>query len=544
MLIWYFSFESKDTVKIGGLAEVPPRLGEALVKKDHKVQILIPSHGFVLDKQKSLKLIMVIEKQGYNIKVYSYNMPSVEHIIFSSKTLDYPEVYSPKYLFDKVIEWAIGVRGYAEKILAENIVPDIVHGNDWLSIPSLISLNNLYYVKGYDTRFYYQVHLLSKTIFDLRDITEKIGLETSSVLRGYYGVKTIKEYYELANGYADRLGGLISNKLLTVSKNYMREVIKRTGFDLENHVDYIPNATTWTIKNLLEYNRKIHAEIRDILVMDKVLLRDRKYIRKYLLLKKLGHLDEKEPVLDDWNVREFLKDLEWPPFRGEARVQEFREDGPLVIVTGRLTRQKGIHIILKGFEDLIVRVPEIKVLLLLLPVWSDKELLDEVIEASIFYRENLRVVFGKAYSIYSLAYLASNIMLAPSIYEPFGLMALEAMATGTPVVASKVGGLAETVIDITQYNISGTGLHIKPGDYKDLVDKTSDLVLLMETQYYEPWSSDWYDLVDRIDNKVLRKLLLTNPEIPIYIRRSCIKQAEKYNWDSSADKALKIYTGG
>ena len=544
MLIWFLSFESKDTVKVGGLAEVPPRLGEALVKKGHKVQLLIPSHGFIREKHDKLEHIMTIEALGHRIVVYRYDKPVVEHIIFSSNILDQPEVYSPKYMYSKVIEWAISVKAYAEKLLGEGIAPDIVHGNDWHSIPSMIVLNNLYYISKCNTRFYYQIHLLSRTIFELKEVSEAIGLDPLSSLKGYYGVKTIKEYYLLANGYADRIGGLISDKLLTVSKNYTRDVIKRTGFDLEDHVDYIPNATTWNIPDLLEYNRRLHPEISNKLLFDEIIANGRKELRKYLLLHGLEKICENEPVIEDRSVREYIEKLDWPPFKEGGRVESFTTDGPLIISTGRLARQKGVHILLRGIEDLIMRVPEIRIVLFLLPVWSDKKLLDNVIEAVLMFRENLRVVFGKVYSIYSLAHLATNIMLAPSIYEPFGLMALEAMAAGAPVVASKVGGLAETVVDITRYGGMGTGLHVEPGDHRDLVEKTADLVLFMETQYYKPWSKEWVDLVERIDNKVLKELLLSNPEIPLLIRRSCIKRAEEYNWEASAEKALKIYTGG
>ncbi|MGL4881396.1 MAG: glycosyltransferase, partial [Waterburya sp.] len=53
-----------------------------------------------------------------------------------------------------------------------------------------------------------------------------------------------------------------------------------------------------------------------------------------------------------------------------------------------------------------------------------------------------------------------DICVVPSHYEPFGLVAIEAMAAGTPVVASKVGGLAYTVVDEV------TGLLAPPQDHQ------------------------------------------------------------------------------
>ena len=66
--------------------------------------------------------------------------------------------------------------------------------------------------------------------------------------------------------------------------------------------------------------------------------------------------------------------------------------------------------------------------------------------------------------------LQSIISVVPSHYEPFGLVAIEAMASGTPVVASEVGGLKYTVVD------RETGLLVPPKNQQTFAEAI-DLIL-------------------------------------------------------------------
>jgi len=67
-------------------------------------------------------------------------------------------------------------------------------------------------------------------------------------------------------------------------------------------------------------------------------------------------------------------------------------------------------------------------------------------------------------------YSAAEVLVMPSFYESFGMVALEAMACGTPVIASQVGGLAFLVRD------GETGYHVPEGDPSALCDKLTLLL--------------------------------------------------------------------
>ncbi len=543
MNIWLLSFESIYTAKVGGLAEVPPRLGEALKKLGHNVYVLTPSHGFAEKRGRDhLEELLSIEIDKVRHGIYLYDKPPVPHIIFSGGILDHPEIYSPKHIMDKIRVWSILVRILLEKKSETRIQwPDIIHGNDWHSVPVIIAAKTVLEKPSENKRFIYQIHLLSRATLGIDQVSTGIGLDPHIPIRGIYGWKTIREYYELSNSYADRLGALISDKTVTVSREYVKELVKRLGWDLERYFDYIPNATTWKLPEIIKSVTRIHSSLKsDINVFNPV---HRRSLRTYTELKALGTMPQREPVIADHEFRVFLERISLEPLMPDGKTKPFEAEGPLAIMTGRLARQKGIHVLLKSIEDVIFNIPTVRILLLLLPVWGERKLAEELVEAASLYRENLRVIFGKAESLYYLAHMSSDVMVIPSLYEPFGLVALEGMITGNMVVASKTGGLAETVKDIHLYGLNGTGLHVEPGDPIDLASKLSDALLFMETGYREPWGKEWYSLVEKINDRTLRNLLYSNPEAPWIIRKSSHNRALEYTWEKSARKALMIYTG-
>lgn len=77
---------------------------------------------------------------------------------------------------------------------------------------------------------------------------------------------------------------------------------------------------------------------------------------------------------------------------------------------------------------------------------------------------------AKSQSQVAMYYAAADVCVVPSYYEPFGIVPIEAMATGTPVVASRTGGMRFTVVE------DETGHLAKPKDHKDLASKINTVL--------------------------------------------------------------------
>ena len=129
--------------------------------------------------------------------------------------------------------------------------------------------------------------------------------------------------------------------------------------------------------------------------------------------------------------------------------------GPLVYAVGRLVHEKGWHILIAAMELLVATFPYIRLVVAGVGGYRD-ELVRVARAAGVEERVALIGFISDAErnGLYSVADCA----VFPSLYEPFGIVALEAMALRCPVVVSDTGGLREVV------RPEVTGLLVPPDD--------------------------------------------------------------------------------
>ena len=158
------------------------------------------------------------------------------------------------------------------------------------------------------------------------------------------------------------------------------------------------------------------------------------------------------PALDPQKVTVVYNgiDLErWTPLHDadKARALGIDPDRPAIIFVGRITRQKGLPYLLRAARLL---PPEVQVILCA-GAPDTPEILAEVtglVEGLQAERDGV-VWIDRLLPNDELraALTASTVFVCPSIYEPLGIVNLEAMACGLPVVGTATGGIPEVIVD-------------------------------------------------------------------------------------------------
>jgi len=203
------------------------------------------------------------------------------------------------------------------------------------------------------------------------------------------------------------------------------------------------------------------------------------------------------------NVRLWPKAVDTESFTPEARTREMRSllsdghpDDPLVIFVGRISAEKSVDRCIPIVEEVRKRVPNAR-----LAFVGEGPLYDELRANPPAWATFTGYLSG---ADLSAAYASGDVLLFPSTTETLGFAALEAFASGVPVVAANAGGLPFVVAD---------------GDTGVLVDP-------------EVPDAAWADPIERI---------LTRPELRERMSAAGRAEAERWTWRASSETVLGYY---
>ena len=186
---------------------------------------------------------------------------------------------------------------------------------------------------------------------------------------------------------------------------------------------------------------------------------------------------------------------------------------PIILFVGRIEPLKGIDTLIKAISIVFQKTEwrsETPLLLIIGGTPEDSLVANShEVERLRILRESLgltdQIVFMGSKPQESLPYYysAADVLVVPSHYESFGMVALEAMACGTPVIASKVGGLSLAVQD------GSTGYLVPDRNPEQLAGKIEQL--------------------------------LTQPELARDIGQKAVEWARQFRWPLIAQRILEIY---
>ena len=126
------------------------------------------------------------------------------------------------------------------------------------------------------------------------------------------------------------------------------------------------------------------------------------------------------------------------------------------IFVGRRDKRKGVDVLLKAWNLIESELPDWS-MTLVGPPGNDLEL-EKKLKEDCPPRVKLAGTLSESDKYHFLA--RAGVVVIPSLYESFGITALEAMQMGAPILASNIGGLPEV--------ISGAGCFVLPGSVSDL----------------------------------------------------------------------------
>jgi glycosyltransferase involved in cell wall biosynthesis len=177
--------------------------------------------------------------------------------------------------------------------------------------------------------------------------------------------------------------------------------------------------------------------------------------------------------------------------REETKKKLGFENQKIVFFVGRPVREKGIDVLVKAYQEVKKEIKDSK--LVLLSYGNIPNLPQDVLHINSFVSEEERLNL----------IAASDVFVVPSLYEPFGIVAVEGLAMNKAVIGSRTGGIKEIIED------GSSGLLFEPGNHMELAEKI--------------------------------KLLLKDEKERKRMEANARKRAAFFSWEKNAEKVSSIY---
>jgi glycosyltransferase involved in cell wall biosynthesis len=129
----------------------------------------------------------------------------------------------------------------------------------------------------------------------------------------------------------------------------------------------------------------------------------------------------------------------------------------LILFVGRMVPEKGGRVLIEALPKVLAKFPDAKAVIV-----GKGGFVDELKALAEHYKLGHKALFTGYVDDDTLLrlYRVSDAFVVPSLYEPFGIVALESMAAGLPVVASDAGGLWE----IVEHDVTGISTYAGDSD--------------------------------------------------------------------------------
>lgn len=475
MQIVFASAECAPFVKTGGLGDVAGSLPAALVRAGAEVIVMVPKYATIKDEYKAQMEHFSDFYVSLGWRNEYCGLEKLEHDGVTYMFIDNERYFARDYpygFFDDGERFAFFSKAITESLqhLPAGFECDILHCNDWQTALAPVFLREFYQgLPLYDR---------VKTVFSIHNVAFQ-GQFSDTVMEDILGVAHIPAAASQLRCDACSINYMLgalryADAITTVSPTYANEI------------------------QTPEFGEGLDGVLRE---------------RSYALQGILNGIDVAgfDPATDKRIAANYTVEDRGGKAVCKAKLQEelgleVRDDRPLMVMVTRLTRQKGMDLVMYALDRILSGGVQVAVL-----GTGDRDYEDGLRYFQDKYPGTMaaRIEFDPALS--QRMYAAADMFLMPSKFEPCGLSQIIAMRYGTLPIVRETGGLKDTVIPYNEFTGEGTGFSFSNFNGDEMGDAVFRAARLF-----------W-------DNREAWNQLVTQA------------MSQDFSWTRSADKYLDLY---